>query len=103
VSAICRHVRTRYDVNRNKRRTSRSSNSGLVRNFAKKYSLVVVSSAISGSRFLFRDPGPDRLLPIMARSLAVASLIDGKTLVTASLNSGKVAGLAKRGGFENGS
>ena len=84
--------------------TSRSNKSGLVKNFAKKYSLPAVSSATSGSRFRFSDPAfPVDLLPIIARSLVVASLITGRTLFTASLNSEKVLGRANSGGFEKGS
>ena len=83
--------------------TSRSIKSRLVKNLAKKYSLIFDSSA-SGSRFLLRGLGPvPVLLPIMARSLAVASLITGNTLSTASLNSAKASGETKTNGFENGS
>lgn len=94
---------TAYSEGRLVQPTSRSIRSGLVKNLAKKYSLVLASSA-SGSRFRFRVPGPaPALLPIIARSLAVASLMTGKTLLTDSLNSLNVFGAAKRGGFENGS
>jgi len=86
------------------KQTSRSTRSGLVKNLAKKYSVTCVSS-VSGSRFRFSDAAPAALvlLPIMARSLAVASLMRGKTLLTASLNCGNVSGLVNIGGFENGS
>ena len=83
--------------------TSRSRRSGLVKNFAKKYSFELVSS--SGSRFRFNvaaAPTPLRL-PIIALSFAVASLIKGITLFTASLNSSKVALPAKTVGLEKGS
>lgn len=84
--------------------TSSSSKSGLVKNFAKKYSLPEVSStAASGSRFRFSDAVlPVERLPIIARSLVVASLITGSTLLTASRNSVKVLGDANNGGLENG-
>lgn len=84
--------------------TSRSSKSGLVRNFAKKYSLPVLSSTVSGSRLRFNDAAlPVGRLPIIARSLVVASFMAGRTLSTASLNSEKVLGAANSGGFEKGS
>lgn len=84
--------------------TSRSRRSGLVRNFAKKYSFELVSS--SGSRFRFNVAAAPALLrlPIIARSFAVASLMKGIILLTASLNSSKKAGLlAKTVGLEKGS
>jgi len=82
--------------------TSRSRRSGLVKNLAKKYSLKLLSS--SGSLFLFNGtPLGPALLPIMALSLAVASLMTGRTLVTDSLNSTNESLLIKIGGFEKGS
>jgi hypothetical protein len=65
--------------------TSSSNKSGLVRNLAKKYSLPAVPSAGSGSRFRLSDEAlPVDLLPIIARSLVVASRMTGSTLFTAS-------------------
>jgi len=46
------------------------------------------------------DPIID-LLPIVALSFAVASLMTGRTLLTDSLEAGKVAGFANKGGLEN--
>ena len=46
---------------------------------------------------------PFDLLPMSARSFAVASLITGRTLFTASLNAGNVPGSEKSGGREKGS
>ena len=84
--------------------TSRSSKSGFVKNFAKKYSLPALSSTVSGSRLRFNDAAlPVERLPIIARSLVVASLIAGRTLLTASLNSENVLGSANSGGLEKGS
>jgi hypothetical protein len=85
--------------------TSRLRSSGLVKNFAKKYSLLLLVSLNSGSRFRFTLPVAPLapLLPIMARSFVVASLMTGKTLSTASLNSPNVLGKANNGGREKGS
>lgn len=76
-----------------------------MRNLAKKYSLKFVSPfSVSGSGSLFRfneAAVPARfLLPIIARSFAVASFITGMTFATPSLNSSRVPGVAKVVGLE---
>ena len=74
--------------------------SGLIQNFAKKYSFELVSSF----RFnVAAAPSTTLLwLPIVAGSFSVASLIKGITLLTASLNSSKVALPANTVGLEKG-
>ena len=84
--------------------TSSSSRSGFVRNFEKKYLLLPSSMVDVGveSRLRFKFPFTD-LLPIMARSFTVASLITGMIVATDVLSCSNAPAVAMWDGREKGS